>query len=211
MRGMLPERRRRAMRGEGFTLVELLVVIGIIALLAGILIPTVTTVMKKADTSHAKADLQRIVSAWESYYREYGAWPVGESGQLFENGGGAYRQDAREGVSTGMVMVAAVMTNIMYPRAEYGWGGSLDMNRHPIATNYNPKMIPFMEYDPECLNDEGDMVDPWDNVYRFMFDLNGDGKVERGGPAATTVYAWVIAWSLGPDGSNSEDDVKSWE
>lgn len=189
---------------------ELLVVIGILALLAGILLPTVTTVMKRADNLRAKADVQRIVSAWESYYREYGAWPAGDGGQLFENGGGAHQQDAREGISSGMVMVAAVMTNIMYPRAEYGWS-ELEMNRHPIATNYNPKMMLFMEYDPEGLNQQGDMVDPWDNVYRFMFDLDGDGKVERGGGCPTTVYAAVIAWSPGPDGTESEDDVKSWE
>ncbi|HDL77941.1 MAG TPA: prepilin-type N-terminal cleavage/methylation domain-containing protein [Lentisphaerae bacterium] len=195
---------------RAFTLIELLVVIGIIALLAGLLVPTVRTVMRRAEISRAKADVQRIVAAWESYYREYGVWPV-ENGNLFERGGGTNRQDAQEGTSPGMQMLVAVMTNIMYPRAEYGWGGSLEINRHPIATNYNPKMIPFMEYDPECLNEHGDMVDPWGNVYWFMFDLNQDGKVERGGPAATTVYASVIAWSLGPDGSNSEDDVKSWE
>ena len=47
------------------------------------------------------------------------------------------------------------------------------------------------------------LVDPWGNVYRFLFDLNGDGRVTRQvAGKATNVYDSVIAWSAGPDGAD---------
>jgi prepilin-type N-terminal cleavage/methylation domain-containing protein len=58
--------RNRHRRG-GFTLVELLVVIGIIALLIGILIPVVSNVRKSAYIANTKNLLQKISAACTSY------------------------------------------------------------------------------------------------------------------------------------------------
>lgn len=191
----------------GFTLIELLVVIGILALLMAILMPAVNKLMAKAESSRAKTDVQRIASAWQSYYAEYKRWPVPSSMILF-NGLGGVSVSGAEG-STGMPTIVQVMTNIMYPVASAQETGLRNM--HPIVTNYNPKGMVFMAFDSESVDANGNMVDPWGNTYFFMFDLNGDGKVVRGGSMATTVYSSVIAWSLGPDGMPSKDDVNSWE
>lgn len=189
----------------GFTLVELLVVIGILALLMAILLPAVNKLMQKADTSRAKTDVQRIANAWQTYYTEYKRWPV-QNVLLFGSYG--WGQSAAEG-STGMPTVVQVMTNIMYPTTSVQEQGNRNM--HPIVTNFNPKGIVFMAYDSEVVNSNGHMVDPWGNTYYFLFDLNGDGRVQRGGAGSTSVYASVIAWSLGPDGVFSSDDINSWE
>jgi len=45
---------------SGFTLVEILVVIGIIVVLAGILLPTVLKAYRQAGKTRAAADLQTI-------------------------------------------------------------------------------------------------------------------------------------------------------
>lgn len=68
-----------------------------------------------------------------------------------------------------------------------------------------------MTYDADSVDTNGNLVDPWSSPYMFLFDINGDGKVTRGGPSPVTVYAPVIVWSLGPDKALSGDDISSWD
>jgi prepilin-type N-terminal cleavage/methylation domain-containing protein len=60
---------------KAFTLIELLVVIGIIALLAGILLPAVNLMRKKAMITSEKADFQSIATALEQYRSDFGDYP----------------------------------------------------------------------------------------------------------------------------------------
>ena len=48
---------------KGFTLVELIVVIAIMAILAAVLVPTVTSKIKDANSSAAKSDCQTLANA----------------------------------------------------------------------------------------------------------------------------------------------------
>ncbi|CCY03840.1 prepilin-type cleavage/methylation N-terminal domain protein [Faecalibacterium sp. CAG:1138] len=48
---------------KGFTLVELIVVIAIMAILAAVLVPTVTNKIKDANSSAAKSDCQTLANA----------------------------------------------------------------------------------------------------------------------------------------------------
>jgi len=59
----------------GFTLVELLVVIGIIVLLAGILIPSVSLAFRLADEARAKSRLAELANGCEAYYHDYNYYP----------------------------------------------------------------------------------------------------------------------------------------
>ena len=204
-------RKRRA-----FTLIELFVVIAIIAVLVALLMPAIQGAVTQAKKARANADVKSLVLAWKNYYNEYGRWPVAQN-RLFFGVPGAL-QDASESGSTGLVTIANVMTNIMYPdSSRWGetptWGGYKNM--HPICTNYNPKRVTFMTYHTGAVNQNGDMVDPWGNPYKFLFDADQNGRVNRRPfgtlVGATSVYDSVISWSMGPDGRESDDDVNSWD
>jgi general secretion pathway protein G len=64
----------------GFTLLELLVVLGIIALLAALVAPQVIRYLSDARSSTANAQLKNIESAVELYYLDNGRYPSAESG-----------------------------------------------------------------------------------------------------------------------------------
>lgn len=53
---------------KGFTIVELVIVIAVIAILAGVLIPTFATVVEKANESAA---MQQAKNAYENYLANY--------------------------------------------------------------------------------------------------------------------------------------------
>lgn len=59
----------------GFTLVELLTVIGIIAILISILIPVVAAIQRKAREADTSAEIARLATACQNYYNDYRSYP----------------------------------------------------------------------------------------------------------------------------------------
>lgn len=57
-------------RNEGFTLIELMVVIAIIAILAAIAIPQYSQYVINAKTTHAKSNLQTLNTEEQQYYQD---------------------------------------------------------------------------------------------------------------------------------------------
>lgn len=72
--------RRRRNREAGFTLLELLVVLGIIALLATVAAPQVLQYLGKARTETAKAQIAAISTALELYALDNGGFPPPQTG-----------------------------------------------------------------------------------------------------------------------------------
>jgi len=60
---------------KAFTLVEMLVVIVIILILAGLLLKVATLAMRKSAVARAERDLQQIQNALSEFYAEYGHYP----------------------------------------------------------------------------------------------------------------------------------------
>ncbi|TPK59261.1 type II secretion system protein GspG [Mesorhizobium sp. B2-4-19] len=72
--------RNRHDREGGFTLVELLVVLAIIALIATLAAPQVLRYLGAARTNAAKAQIRNIESALELYYVDNAKYPTDEEG-----------------------------------------------------------------------------------------------------------------------------------
>ena len=69
----------RTKSNQAFTLIELLMVIAIIGILAGILIPTVGSVRKQANIAASKSQISQYVNAIQMFKGEYGYYPFSDA------------------------------------------------------------------------------------------------------------------------------------
>jgi len=179
-------------RAFAFTLVELLVVMAIIGLLAGLSLTAVSQVRHAARRAEARDHVSQIVTAWKAYLTDYREFP----------------SQALETVNFQVMAILYATTN-----------GTIVVGGEPkpLDTNANPRLNRYMEFSTAEWT-RSEMLDPWDNPYRVAID-NGLGTNENGKsydsivrPAGyDDVRQYVVAWSVGRDGVNATaDDVKSW-
>ncbi len=70
---------------HGFTLLELLAVMVIIAILAGLGAKGYTLAKRTTKESRAKAEVEKLRAALEEYRVEFGAYPIQDSSALFSD------------------------------------------------------------------------------------------------------------------------------
>ncbi len=98
---MTPPTRTRA-----FTLVELLIVMGIISLLLLLLFPAVTTAISMVQTIRTANTISQLSVALESFYKDFGTYPPSDDAHEEEIAG-------TQAVETGYGNVAAFLTNTL--------------------------------------------------------------------------------------------------
>lgn len=68
---------------SGFTLIELVVVISILAILSGVLVPRVKDHMQAARDARRLADIKTIRNAIEQHYQDKGTYPVANTNSSY--------------------------------------------------------------------------------------------------------------------------------
>jgi len=77
----------RKMREENFTLVELLVIVGVIAVMVGLLLPALAKVKEKGRQTQCANNLKQVACATQFYGDDYNGYVPGEP--LYQNDGSA--------------------------------------------------------------------------------------------------------------------------
>jgi prepilin-type N-terminal cleavage/methylation domain-containing protein len=196
-------------KGRAFTLVELLVVISIVGLLAGLISVMVPRSIETAKKVKAKGDMVAIVAAIKAYKMEYGFYPRPPSKRFADSvpsenwGGWAGPWGSGLGPNDDCKAVMQILA-----------GQNINLEGQPM----NPKQIQFLE----GVEADGAFIDPWGMAYSFKMDTSDSGGLEYYSLDGNTenIRVSVVAVSYGPDKSQSDpnlkwtktfDDVFSWE
>ena len=184
------------MKRHDFTLVELLMAIGIIVILAAISIPTALSAIKKAETAKAQAEMTALVTAIKNYESTYGFLPF------------HFRKSSNTSPATdGEVQPGDYSDFIRVLQGE-----DLKIKGRKM----NPRKLAFLEIQG---NTKGEYEDPWGNDYTVVIDGDGDGKivqelddwkyyqlkVEKDSDNKYALYQSILIISKGPDGEMGDD------
>jgi prepilin-type N-terminal cleavage/methylation domain-containing protein len=188
---------------SAFTLVEMLVVIAIIGILAGLLLPALAGAKKAAKIAKAKTEISGIVAAVQQYDTTYSRLPASPgavgaanpdftfgtvtNGILMTSGttpGAPLPTITTENASTPYTAANSEVMAILLDNTNFVGSSTTG----PINANHakNPQQIIFLNAKSSGDNISpgigNDLVfrDPWGNPYIISMDLNYDGKTRDG-------------------------------
>lgn len=125
---------------DGFTLVELVIVVAVVTLLAGITIPLVADRVEDARIARAEAEMKDIAGAFAAHRADNGFWPERNSSRTIRN----------------------ATHNFDYYRGLYRKMSTTWKNWDGPYLNEGVQVGSYMH---AAYNGDG-MVDPWGNYYR---------------------------------------------
>lgn len=181
---------------SGFTVVELLVVMAIILVLAGLILATSGYVQKKGARSRAEAEIAAISAACESYKADNGIYPTSTDTQALDP-----TNDVDPTISPPNKYTKASLT--LYESLSGDTDGDRIVNS-PAKTylNFKPNML---APPPPSAATVTAIRDPFGNSY-------GYSTLKATTPASTDGYNPTFdLWSTGGDTSSAQTQwIKNW-
>lgn len=151
---------RSSRSGAAFTLIELLVVISIIAILASLAFTSAQSAMLAAKRVQAKNDMIQIAGAVQSYYTEYGRYPIASSVTI---------DVSYYNTNDQIISVLRYKTSPNMPQA------SLDALNQRQIKFLEPKVVAFTK---ACVNTtSGIWYDPWGAPFMIFIDGDYSGDI----------------------------------
>ena len=181
------QERTTQLQREAFTLVEMLVVVAIIAILAGILIPVVGRAKTKAKVAAAKVEMAGLELAIKTYHNDYSRWPIPKKptgATSWANAVGDFTYDSSWLGNEALMEILMAEDRPRPSNPDFPMGYNPRHSRNPKKNKYiEPKesgeknRIPGLSlYKPaDPANFSGRYHDPFGNEYVVSLDLNGDG------------------------------------
>jgi prepilin-type N-terminal cleavage/methylation domain-containing protein len=162
---------------RGFTLVELLVVIGIIVVLIGILVPTISKVRTRAYATNTAAQIQLLSGSIQQYFNVFNAYPgaLDDNDPQMEHGTGA--TPANKFTSSELLVMA--LCGGAQPQVT---GGKVTINF--VGADLNSGLGPMTLHDPTIMTNKR---------YNAFVDVGAGGvdPVKDVTAGTVTWFAWT--------------------
>ena len=227
------------MKRQSFTLVELLLVIVVIAILAGIAFPVIGGMNRKGKETRARSEINAIKLAFQQFESDYGAFPqitntknnVKENLDdiLSANSKGVLKLNTKLNNSVGnekadlvydefmQILNMTVARDDTVASAEKG-------DAYTAATNPNTKRKRYLDPPAKLVKDSNGkegyfFLDPWNRRYNIALDWNYDGKVENEnntdpgpfGGETEDLMGKIFIFSYGEAKKGAKDYITSWK